>query len=475
MPRTIKLTIGVPGGGGSAAGSNPYARFRAASWYEKQLPVSAPVHSRNTDFLNELRGLYNGSETDGTTAAEFTFSPGTVKQTTLSSAITSTATTCSVASSTGFPAVPFAALTGNGEWITVTAVVGTTWTIIRGISSTTATSHPLNDPLQWGEAFCQFIGGFGGQTAVTFDTPLYRVTTADTSYTVYDGNGTPYVVPERFRSAAQGGTDEGLRLPEGAKEHFSGATSSDSPLKVYDVQRGYYAHLGKAFWTGTRWEILVGGGAGISMLSSYGVDSGDKVASTTSHPSQWPATMTGTGVNPDTYQDNTENQGPRGLHAGYTFADFNRVRDEGIMAYVVEGFCTRTLNCTSATYRFPMSSSELNKGGLIPEGTRMRIKTTVNVTVRLANKAATDGWSAQRLAENTAIAKGLQAYGLWWGDNAGGGSCMKLEAMQREYPKASPPTGVNNWAAQKNDLEEFPFASDWEFIADNYDPVYVAP
>jgi hypothetical protein len=60
--------------------------------------------------------------------------------TTLSAAITSGATTISVASNTGFPAVPFR-IGIDGEILIVTATSGTTWTVARGADASTAAAH----------------------------------------------------------------------------------------------------------------------------------------------------------------------------------------------------------------------------------------------------------------------------------------------------------------------------------------------
>jgi hypothetical protein len=63
--------------------------------------------------------------------------------TTLAAAITATQTSISVASSAGFPATPFKALLpSTGEVINVTAVAGTSWTIVRGYAGTIAAAAP---------------------------------------------------------------------------------------------------------------------------------------------------------------------------------------------------------------------------------------------------------------------------------------------------------------------------------------------
>lgn len=70
----------------------------------------------------------------------------TAVDTTLAAAITSTATSITVMGTTGFPTPPFVVAIidspGAQEIINVTAVNGTTLTVVRGFDGTTAASHP---------------------------------------------------------------------------------------------------------------------------------------------------------------------------------------------------------------------------------------------------------------------------------------------------------------------------------------------
>ena len=73
-------------------------------------------------------------------------SPADVHNTTLNGAITNAQTSITVASSTGFPATPFAVTindgsTNNSEEVNVTNVSGTTWTISRAYEGSTAQPH----------------------------------------------------------------------------------------------------------------------------------------------------------------------------------------------------------------------------------------------------------------------------------------------------------------------------------------------
>lgn len=65
---------------------------------------------------------------------------------------------------------------------------------------------------------------------------------------------------------------------------------------------------------------------------------------------------------------------------------------------------------------FPMSGFESGRGGIVPEGTLLRVKRSIDLT--------------QRFAPNSApyvIAKAFQDYGLYISDNSGSGSRVKLE------------------------------------------------
>lgn len=84
----------------------------------------------------------------------------TAVQTTLSSGITAAATTITVASTTGFPAVDFVLAlepgTGNQELVLVTNVAGTTLTVTRGYDSTTAVAHSAGAVVEHSHAAIDF-------------------------------------------------------------------------------------------------------------------------------------------------------------------------------------------------------------------------------------------------------------------------------------------------------------------------------
>lgn len=71
----------------------------------------------------------------------------TAEETALSAGVNSSETSIAVGSNTGYPSVPYTILIDPGlateEVCEVTAVVGTTWTITRGVDGTAASSHDL--------------------------------------------------------------------------------------------------------------------------------------------------------------------------------------------------------------------------------------------------------------------------------------------------------------------------------------------
>ncbi len=147
--------------------------------------------------------------------------------------------------------------------------------------------------------------------------------------------------------------------------------------------------------------------------------------------------------------------------------DYNRVKAEGIVNYVSEMF----IYASASEGRWPMTNFEANKGGDIPEGSRLRIKASVNVAAKLATDtdASYYGNEASRTAtqqaaydEALAIAKGLQKYGIIVGDNSTTSSRLKLEATHKEGRGQL-------WKVPRYGLRNLPFSTDWEVVADFYD------
>jgi hypothetical protein len=105
-----------------------------------------------------------------------------VPQTTLTGQINPTATSMSVASSSGWPTTPFTAIldigTSTQEPVDVTAVVGTTWTVTRAIDSTVGFTHQVGATVTHGDIGRDFrearshidastgVHGIGGASSV---------------------------------------------------------------------------------------------------------------------------------------------------------------------------------------------------------------------------------------------------------------------------------------------------------------------
>jgi hypothetical protein len=121
-------------------------------------------------------------------AAELLFNdPGT----TLASAITSTgATSISVTSSTGYPSTGNFRILIDSELMLVTAISGTTWTVTRGVESTTATTHLISAAVNHiftGAAFTAIRSNMSGLGTYS-SLPATSASTAGDKYILSDGN-----------------------------------------------------------------------------------------------------------------------------------------------------------------------------------------------------------------------------------------------------------------------------------------------
>jgi hypothetical protein len=111
---------------------------------DSTLPATGLTVGDTRAFFSTLR--LNGilTQTLGGQPLDYTFefTPVTIASTTLAGAITAVQTSITVASSAGFPATPFNAVLGSAaggfEIVTVTAIVATTWTVVRGQQGTPA-------------------------------------------------------------------------------------------------------------------------------------------------------------------------------------------------------------------------------------------------------------------------------------------------------------------------------------------------
>ena len=384
--------------------------FREGSWWEKPLPDSITVHSNNTNYLLELNGEYS----------------------------------------------------------------------VGGLYA--------EGPTYNGYKYVQFSGGVDTASATSsFDQPIYRVQPTDTNVVIWPKAAAPdygtgwtggaYFIAERFRPTGTSGytgqsgldgTGEGVRLPSNISQYFNAeaGVSSDSPAVIYDAEKGYYAWFSELHYypSVNKWYAQ---GGNIYKVTSYGITSDTPNRTTKTKPSSWPATLNGTGIAPENYQDDTENYGHRGVNSMVSCVDYDRTMDYGIVPYTLELFAARTDD--TGTYKFPMDGGENNKGGYIPEGTRFRLKITVDIDTEVdtyyplgqnINGALV---TETRRDQIKAILHGLQEFGCFVGDNSGSGSRFRLEALQRENRSYL-------WQITSNDLKFWPPKTTWEAVQDNYDP-----
>lgn len=106
--------------------------------------------------------------------------------TTLNGAITSSATSLTVASYSAFPASGTFSIEVDDEQMTVTAGAGTaTWTVTRGVNGTTAASHASGAPVTLG-ALLETVGSATANTVTDSSTQLDSPrSTADGHYACY--------------------------------------------------------------------------------------------------------------------------------------------------------------------------------------------------------------------------------------------------------------------------------------------------
>jgi hypothetical protein len=135
----------------------PAADF--ATWYENAIP--GPAQSCTTSvgtpptFDNNYPSRDNSVSTpfDLTPASSYTCRVGPGANTTSSGAMTATQTTITVASASGFPTNGTFRIRVDDEDMTVTGGQGTTtWTVTRGVNSTTAATHVSGASVYWDDS-----------------------------------------------------------------------------------------------------------------------------------------------------------------------------------------------------------------------------------------------------------------------------------------------------------------------------------
>jgi hypothetical protein len=205
----------------------------------------------------------------------------------------------------------------------------------------------------------------GAATDGSYGQPIYGAKSGDPVYAVR-GSGLP---PEFAH----------LRIPRGAKPDSSG----DSELTVFDEVSRYVSWLSGAHFDGTNWSAT---GGSVTYLASNGLDG---TLSQSNEP---------------------RNRGHRGFPAAEIAVRYDEVAAGGYL-HVVKMSIPNTCN-----HVFPMSGDEGCSGGSpFPEGTRIRIKRTIDLSQLGLSPAA------------LVVAQALRQYGAVVGDQSGGSVVVKVE------------------------------------------------
>lgn len=189
---------------------------------------------------------------------------------------------------------------------------------------------------------------------------------------------------------------KGFHAPEWLGKMLTGTT--DSPLCVIDVASGFTVFCADARLTGT--HTISGSAGAITYHSSNGLDYRNRLT------------------------NDTRNCTSRGRISDAMVIRKDLV-DYGVAAntdlgHVLHMFLVETR--TSDGYRHPMTGAEKNKFGFGAEGERIAIAPSVDLTKR--------GLSPEALV----IARTLQNYGCYFGDNSGSESCLKAEQENTARP-----------------------------------------
>jgi len=180
----------------------PTADF--ATWYSNAIP--GPAQSCTTasgptpTFDNNYPSRDNSVTTafDLTPATSYTCRVGRGASTTLAAAINSSQTTISVASASGFPTSGTFRIRIDDEDMTVTCGLGTTtWTVTRGVNSTTAASHVISQAVNQDDAGTSGELSWNATTkTLTVNGTIYidgSATISDGAINTYNGQATLYL------------------------------------------------------------------------------------------------------------------------------------------------------------------------------------------------------------------------------------------------------------------------------------------
>jgi len=173
-----------------------------ATWYENAIPGPSQSCTTSSGTLPTFDGNYPSRDNSVSTVFDLTPSSsyfcrvGNGAHTTLTSAITASATTLTVTSATGFPASQFNIRIDN-EYMTVTGGFGTTtWTVLRGVGGSPGASHVASQTVEWDTPPSGEIGWNATTKTLTLSGTIYIDGSAKISngaLNQYDGQATLYL------------------------------------------------------------------------------------------------------------------------------------------------------------------------------------------------------------------------------------------------------------------------------------------
>lgn len=233
-------------------------------------------------------------------------------------------------------------------------------------------------------------------------------------FSMADSYGQPYwfaasTDPQQTVTCA--GRTVTVRIPAGAKPQ----TGNDGEMTIFDAPDDVVAGFHHVVMSGGKITSCDG-------LDKWHLDSNGLVS--------------GVFGNTDKF-----NEGHRGVPAPVRGVRKSEVT-AGAINHRLECFLYATGGQSSPIW--PMGGFESGRGGSIPEGVVMRIKSTVDIA------------SFKLPADAVPIAKALQTYGCIVGDNSGSGTTTKLQAYV-------------SWNLTPDSLSPIKW-DNWEFVKAGYDP-----
>jgi hypothetical protein len=180
----------------------PAADF--ATWYQNAIPgpaqscttASGPTPTFDTNYPTRDNSVTTAF--DLTPATSYTCRVGRGASTTLAAAITSSQTTITVSSASGFPTSGTFRIRIDDEDMTVTGGQGTTtWTVTRGVNSTTAASHVISQAVNQDDAGTSGELSWDATTkSLTVNGTIFidgSATISDGAVNTYNGQATLYL------------------------------------------------------------------------------------------------------------------------------------------------------------------------------------------------------------------------------------------------------------------------------------------